>query len=155
MTCLGHVVGKGRVLPRQAKVQSIVDFPKPGNKRELMRFLGMSGFYRKFCANYSTLVVPLTDLLKRDAKFVWSERCQNAFDRLKAVLACSPVLVAPDFDKPFKLAVDASCHEIHLQCDLRCCDCFCLNVAGPKRDSSRAEIRRLGKHTTRWLQTKQ
>ena len=44
------------------------------------------------------------------------------------------------------------CHETHPQCDLRCCDCFCLNVAGPKRDSSRAEIRRLGKHTTRWLQ---
>ncbi len=108
VTCLGHIVGKGQVLPRQAKVQAIVEFPVPTGKRELMRFLGMSGFYRKFCANYSTLVAPLTSLLKKGAKFDWSDKCQSAFDKLKAVLASDPVLVAPDFDKPFKLAIDAS-----------------------------------------------
>ncbi|MDJ0933722.1 RNase H-like domain-containing protein [Breoghania sp.] len=108
VTCLGHVVGKGQVLPRQAKVQCIVNFPSPKNKRELMRFLGMSGFYRKFCANYSTLVAPLTNLLRKDVKFVWSDRCQDAFDKLKAVLGSDPVLAAPDFGKPFKLAIDAS-----------------------------------------------
>ena len=43
VTCLGHIVGKGQVLPHHAKVQSIVDFPSPKNKRELMMYLGMSG----------------------------------------------------------------------------------------------------------------
>ena len=37
-----------------------------------------------------------------------SEICQNAFDNLKAVLASGPVLMAPDFDRAFKVAVDAS-----------------------------------------------
>ena len=68
----------------------------------------MSGFYRKFCANFSTLVVPLTNLLKKNVKFVWSEACQQAFDKLKALLASEPVLMAPNFHKPFKLAIDAS-----------------------------------------------
>jgi len=73
-----------------------------------MRFLGMSGFYRKFCVNYSTLVVPLTNLLQKNTKFAWSEQCQRAFDQLKAILANEPVLVAPDFGRPFRLAIDAS-----------------------------------------------
>ena len=108
-TWVGHVVGEGHVLPRQAKVQAILDFPKPSNKRELMRFLGMSGFiYRQFCANYSTLVAPLTNLLKKNTTYVWSEMCQNAFDKLKAVLTNGPVLMAPDFRRAFKVAVDAS-----------------------------------------------
>ena len=89
VTCLGHVVGKGRVLPRQAKVQSIVDFPKPGNKRELMRFLGMSGLYRKFCANYSKLVVPLTDLLKRMQSLCGRNVVKM---RLTGLRLCSPVV---------------------------------------------------------------
>jgi hypothetical protein len=108
VTYLGHVVGQGQILPRQAKVQTILNFPPPTNKRELLRFLGMSGFYRKFCSNFSTLVVPLTNLLKKNVKFVWSEACQQAFDKLKALLASEPVLMAPNFHKPFKLAIDAS-----------------------------------------------
>ena len=74
---LGHVVGHGSVAPRQAKVEAIVDFPVPTNKRELLRFLGMSGFYRKFCENYSSGVTPLTNLLRKNLKFQWSESCQE------------------------------------------------------------------------------
>ena len=51
---------------------------------------------------------PLTNLLKKSTKFKWNDECQDAFDRLKAILKSTPVLLAPDFDKCFKLAVDAS-----------------------------------------------
>lgn len=50
---------------------------------------------------------PLTDLLRKSAKFKWSDSCQVAFDQLKAILSSEPVLVAPNFSLPFKLAVDA------------------------------------------------
>ena len=108
LTYLGHVVGQGQVKPVSAKVQAIIDFPVPQSKKQLMRFLGMAGYYRKFCNNFSTLSAPLTNLLKKSQKFLWSQDCQNAFDQLKAMLQNAPVLSAPDFDKPFKLAVDAS-----------------------------------------------
>lgn len=108
VTYLGHIVGQGQVAPRQAKVECILDFPIPITKKELLRFLGMSGFYRKFCPNYSTVVLPLTNLLKKDVKFLWNDRCQESFDQLKAILANEPLLKAPDFSKPFKLGVDAS-----------------------------------------------
>ena len=108
VTFLGHVVGQGQVKPIECKVQAISEFPEPTCKRQLMRFLGMAGYYRKFCNNFSVIAEPLTNLLKKGKKFLWSNGCQYAFDKLKAILKSTPVLLAPDFDKSFKLAVDAS-----------------------------------------------
>ena len=45
---LGHMVGQGQVRPINAKVEAVTNFPIPTNKWELMRFLGMTGYYRKF-----------------------------------------------------------------------------------------------------------
>ena len=108
VTFLGHLVGQGQVKPLEAKVNAISEFPVPKCKRQLMRFLGMAGYYRKFCKNFSSIAEPLTNLLKKSTKFKWNDKCQDAFDRLKAILKSAPVLLAPDFDKCFKLAVDAS-----------------------------------------------
>lgn len=105
---LGNVVGQGKVCPVRAKVQAIDNFPVPSTKKELMRFLGMIGYYRKFCENFSTVVAPLTDLLKGKQKYDWSLRCQSAFENAKLVLSSAPVLTAPRWDRPFYLKVDAS-----------------------------------------------
>lgn len=108
VTYLGHVVGHGVVKPVQAKVEAVLNFPAPQNRRELMRYLGMAGYYRKFCRNFSDIVSPLTNLLKKHVKFIWDESCQRAFEKIKAILSNSPVLLAPNFTKAFVLSVDAS-----------------------------------------------
>ena len=63
VTFLGHLVGQGQVKPSEAKVNAISEFPVPKCKRQLMRFLGMAGYYRKFCKNFSGIAEPLTNLL--------------------------------------------------------------------------------------------
>ena len=105
---LGFVVGHGQVAPPRAKVEAIVDFVRPHCRRELQRFLGMIGYYRRFIRNYSTVLAPLTDLLKKDTRWQWTEACEAAFNAVKSLLCNHPILRAPDFDKPFILAVDAS-----------------------------------------------
>ena len=105
---LGHVVGQGHVAPVNAKIDAIVKFPVPVNKRELMRFLGMAGYYRKFCQNFSDIAAPLTNLLCKNVKFIWSNKCQKSFDFLKYILQNAPVLCAPNFECQFILAVDSS-----------------------------------------------
>ncbi len=105
---LGHIVGQGQVAPVKGKVEAINDFQAPENKKSLMRFLGMAGFYRKFCKNFSQVVAPLTELLKKRVEYVWSPECQVAFEKVKAILTNTPVLVAPDFEQPFRLYCDAS-----------------------------------------------
>ena len=101
-------MGQGQVKPVEAKVEAISDFPVPSGKRQLMRFLGMAGYYRKFCNNFSIIAEPLTNLLGKKVKFIWTDNCQKSFEKLKAILKSAPVLLAPSFDKEFKLAIDAS-----------------------------------------------
>ena len=108
VTYLGHVVGGGQVRPLDAKVSAICDFPAPADRRELRRFLGMVGYYRGFCKNFSAVVAPLTDLLSPKVPFQWTEQCGKVFENVKALLISAPVLAAPDFSTPFFLAVDAS-----------------------------------------------
>ena len=85
VTFLEHLVGQGQVKLLEAKVNAISEFPVPKCKRQLMRFLGMAGYYRKFCKNFSGIAEPLTNLLKKSTKFKWNDKCQDAFDHLKAI----------------------------------------------------------------------
>ena len=66
---LGHVVAQGQVSLVQARVEAISKLPLPVNKKEVMRFLGMTGYYRKFCPNFADVVAPLTNLLRKMTKF--------------------------------------------------------------------------------------
>ena len=74
---LGHIVGQGQVRPLDAKIQTIAKFPIPTSPEELARFLGMAGFYRNFCFNFLKITAPLTNLLSKKVKFVWTDDCHR------------------------------------------------------------------------------
>ncbi|XP_076052821.1 uncharacterized protein LOC143032237 [Oratosquilla oratoria] len=105
---LGYVIGQGELAPPQAKVEAILRIPVPQTKKEIRSFVGTIAFYRMFIYNFSSLIAPLTDLLKKGAKFQWTESCNTAFVQAKSLLCTAPVLQAPDFSKPFSLYCDAS-----------------------------------------------
>ena len=105
---LGHVVGQGQVKPVEVQVKAISDLHVPTCNRQLMRFRGMAGYNRKFCGNLTIIADPLTNLLSKRTKFIWTYDCQQAFDILKAILKYEPVLLALTFATEFKLAVDSS-----------------------------------------------
>jgi hypothetical protein len=108
ITYLGFSVGQGKVLPRQAKIEAIDKFPVPKCRKDVLKYLGTVGYYRKFCPNFADVALPLTTLLSKEVKFKWTPQCQVAFETLKKLLKNPPVLVVPDFEKGFKLTVDAS-----------------------------------------------
>ena len=56
VTFLGHMVGQGQVVPVSAKIEAIAKFPIPEDKKDLTRFLGMAGYYHKFCHHFHHLL---------------------------------------------------------------------------------------------------
>ena len=73
-----------------------------------MKFLGMVGFYCKFCNNFAVVAEPLTRLLQKKHSFTWTDNQQQVFCKIKRILITAPVLAMPDFKKPFIIHVDAS-----------------------------------------------
>ena len=108
VTYLGHIVGQGEIRPVKAKVEAVLNYPAPRTRKELLRFLGMAGYYRRFCQNFSQVCAPLTELLKKNRPYNWETDQQQAFQRVKVILMNEPVLAMPDFQKAFKICVDAS-----------------------------------------------
>jgi hypothetical protein len=75
---------------------------------EVQSFLGLVGYYRRFILSFSEIAEPITELLKKGNKYVWSEACDEAFKHLKKLLTTSCVLAQPDTTKPFNVYCDAS-----------------------------------------------
>jgi len=58
-----------------AKIKVILEWEPPIKITELRSFLGSVNYYRRFIKDYSTIAAPLTDLLKKERGWVWSQEC--------------------------------------------------------------------------------
>ncbi|KAL4325224.1 hypothetical protein GQ457_11G000740 [Hibiscus cannabinus] len=105
---LGHVVTRHGLTVDPNKVTAIQGWPVPRNVKEVRGFLGLVGYYRRFIKGFSTIAAPLSDLLKKNENFEWSQLAQEAFAQLKARLCTAPVLALPCFEKEFVIETDAS-----------------------------------------------
>jgi hypothetical protein len=90
------------------KVKEVLEWMPPTTVSEVQSFLGLDGYHRRFIPNFSRIMKPITELLKKGNKYVWSEACDEAFKYLKKLLTTSPVLAQPDTTKPFDVYCDAS-----------------------------------------------
>jgi hypothetical protein len=96
MPYLGHVIGMNRVQVHQEKIKAIIEWPTPRNVTELKSFLRLCTYYRIFVKGFSQLTALVTDLTKKGA-FVWIEKAQETFEKMKQVMSSCLVLALPDF----------------------------------------------------------
>jgi hypothetical protein len=93
ITFLGHVVSREGTRPDPNKIAAVVHFPVPKTVTNVRSFLGLTGYYRNYVRGYSQTAVPLFELTRKEADFVWDIGCQNAFEALKGALVAAPVLI--------------------------------------------------------------
>lgn len=105
---LGYELTDKGFKPLNDKVAAINKFPIPNKEDDVRSFLGMAGYYRKYIDNFSTIAQPLSNLLKKDVPFCWTNECENSFKKLKDKLSAAPVLTYPNFKLPFFIETDAS-----------------------------------------------
>jgi hypothetical protein len=104
---LGHLVTPSGLSALPSNIKAVASGPPPCQVEDLRQFFGLTGFYRHFTRNYTTIAAPLTDPLGLQP---WqrSPRQNQAFEGLKAALTNAPVLACPDANKPFGVGTDAS-----------------------------------------------
>ena len=68
----------------------------------------MAGYYRRFIQGFSQVAAPLFALLKKQEAWAWNDKCREAFETVRQMLCCAPVLALPRFEIPFELSADAS-----------------------------------------------
>lgn len=106
---LGHFISKGLIKPDESKVASVKQFPIPKTKKDVQRFLGFANFFSKFIKDFQIIAAPLTHLIRKNTKFIWSIEAHEAFEQIKTALISSDcILHLPDMSKEFFLFVDAS-----------------------------------------------
>ena len=105
---LGHVVSKDGIKVDPTKIAAVRDWSRPTTPMEIRSFLGLAGYYRRFVEGFSTIASPLTKLTQKHVTFVWSNECEESFQKLKSALISAPILTLPEEGKGFTIYCDAS-----------------------------------------------
>ncbi|GFX53263.1 retrovirus-related Pol polyprotein from transposon 297 [Trichonephila clavipes] len=105
---LGHIIENGRLFPSPSKTKAVINYPDLKNIKDVRRFLGLTGYFRKFLPSYSTIEKPLSDLLRKDSLFQFYAEQQTAFQKLKYLLSQQPVLSIFNQNSPTEIHTDAS-----------------------------------------------
>ena len=105
---LGVVIGLEGIKMEKEKVKGVLEWPTPKCVKDVQKFLGLANYYRWFIEGFASVARPLHDTVRKDKKWEWTEKQEEAFKELKKRFIEKPVLAAPDIDKKMRMEVDAS-----------------------------------------------
>ena len=105
---LGHMVSKDGVMVDPSKIETVRNWVRPTNVSEVRSFVGLASYYRRFVKGFSSIASQLTSLTKQNVPFVWSDECEENFQKLKTLLTTAPILTLPVEGKNFIVYCDSS-----------------------------------------------
>ena len=108
ITFCGHDIDSEGLHKTTDKTAAVVNAPRPQNVTEVRSFLGLVNYYHKFLPNLATILHPLNQMLESNYQWDWTDRCEEAFQKVKVMIASDLVLTHYDPKLPLQLACDAS-----------------------------------------------
>ena len=105
---LGLVISKDKLSPIASRIDNIRNLKTPESKTEILRVLGMMGFYHTYILNLHIDAKPLYDLTEDTALFKWLQEHETIFTDLKQSFCHDISNVIPSNDYPFHIHADSS-----------------------------------------------
>lgn len=105
---LGHTVSEEGISTDPNKISAVEHWSAPKNLHDLRSFLGLCSYYRRFVEGFATIAKPLHRLTEKSRSFLWTQECQESFEKLKQALITAPILCYPTTRENFVLDTDAS-----------------------------------------------
>jgi len=93
---------------QKEKVEGVLNWLAPRNVKEVQKFLGLANYYRRFIKDFARIAAPLHVLVKKEQKWKWEKKQEEAFEKLKAGFTTEPVLAILDIDREMRVEADAS-----------------------------------------------
>ena len=79
---LGHKLAVNVIGPDENKIKSILEMPKPEDKKDVPRLFGLINYVGKFIPNLSELTAPLRELLVKNKPWYWGKSKNQSFERI-------------------------------------------------------------------------
>ena len=98
---MGHVISEKGVVVDLAKLKAIIEWIVLKNVHDIKSFMRLTGYYHRFIDKFSRIDNHITTLQKKGIKFVWSQQCQDSFDKLRHLLTTAHILRIDDPNKDF------------------------------------------------------
>ena len=108
ITYLGHIIENNCIRPKFDNVLPVRDFPQPKNQKQIRQFLGKVNFYHTYIPNSAKILAPLHNLLRKNVKFNWDDKCEESFTKIKNYLCNEPCLAIFCPSKETVIHTDAS-----------------------------------------------
>lgn len=109
---LGHIIQNNSVRPVKDNLISIRNFPVPKTQKNVRQFLGKINFCHEYIPKSAVILDSLHNLLRKNQRFIWSDKCQQSFEWIKILLCSQPVLEI--FDKDLPIYTDSPYTQMHL-----------------------------------------
>ena len=93
---LGHIISEEGISMDPDKIEAIMNWPTTRNVTDVISFMGLVGYYRRFIEGFSKVAHAITSLQKNGIKFEWTLRCEERFQKLKKLLIGAPLLKVVD-----------------------------------------------------------
>jgi len=118
----GVIIESNGIEIEKEKVDGVLSWPEPKNIKDVRKFLGFTNYYRRFIKDFTQVARPMNILMRKNVKWQWRKKQQQAFDKLKGIFTTRPVLAAPDLDKEFRVEADASNYATGEVLSMKCSD---------------------------------
>jgi hypothetical protein len=100
---LGFIVSKEGISIDPSRVKNIYEIPLPHNKKSMQSFLGQINFVKHFIPDFTQIVLPLQNMIRKDTIFKWNTIEKEAFNSIKQAIIQAPSLLSPNYNKEFVL----------------------------------------------------